>query len=64
MTQPTETPPAEGSTEMVRHEHSNDSNSGPVIGNRTPMVITLGAIGLMVLLMMGVVVFTLARLGD
>lgn len=64
MTRPTETPPAAGSTEMVRHEHSNDSNSGPVAGNRTPMVVTLVALGFMVLLTMGVVVFALARIGD
>lgn len=64
MTRPTETPPAEGSTEMVRHEHSNDSNSGPVIGNRTPMVLTLAGIAVIVLLMFGVVIFALAQLGD
>ncbi|HEX8004297.1 MAG TPA: hypothetical protein VF519_16545 [Mycobacteriales bacterium] len=50
MTQPTETPPAEGSTEMVRHEHSNDANSGPVAGNRTPMVVAFVALGLLLLL--------------
>lgn len=48
MTQPTETPPAEGSTGMVRSEHANDSNSGPVAGNRTPM--TIGFIALCLLL--------------
>lgn len=61
---PTETPPAEGSTAMAAHEHTNDSNSGPVSGNRTPMTITLVSIGLIVLLMFGVVVFALAQLGD
>lgn len=60
---PTETPPAEGSTGMVTHEHSNDSNSGPVVGNRTPMIITLAGIGLIVLLMFGVVIFALSKLG-
>lgn len=59
---PTETPPAEGSTGMVQYEHSNDANSGPVVGNRTPMIITLGSIGLLVLLMFGVVVYALTRL--
>lgn len=59
---PTETPPAEGSTGMVEHEHSNDANSGPVIPNRTPMVITLASIGLLVLLMFGVVAYGLTRL--
>jgi hypothetical protein len=48
MTQPTETPPAEGSTGMVRSEHANDSNSGPVAGNRTPM--TIGFLALVFLL--------------
>jgi hypothetical protein len=62
MTQPTETPPAEGSTGMVRHEHSNDSNSGPVAGNRTPMTVTLVAIAVVVLLMMAVVVYAVAQL--
>jgi hypothetical protein len=59
---PTETPPAEGSTGMVRSEHANDANSGPVIPNRTPMVITLVSIGVLVLLMFGVVVYGLSRL--
>jgi hypothetical protein len=62
-TRPTETPPAEGSTGMVTYEHSNDANKGPVVGNRTPMVVTLAAIGLLVLLMFGVVVYGLTRLG-
>lgn len=48
MTQPTDTPPAAGQTEMVRHEHSNDANSGPVVPNRTPMVIGLSLIALIV----------------
>lgn len=63
-TRPTETPPAEGSTGMVRTEHSNDANSGPVIGNRTPMIVTLAAIGLIVLAMFAVVVYALTALGD
>jgi hypothetical protein len=62
MTQPTETPPAEGSTGMVRHEHANDSNSGPVAGNRTPMTVTLVAIGVLVLLMLAAVVLGVATL--
>ena len=64
MTQPTETPPGESSTGMVRHEHSNDSNAGPVVGNRTPMTISLLAIGLLIVLMLGVVVFGVASLVD
>ena len=64
MTHPTETPPAAGQTEMARHEHSNDANSGPVAGNRTPMVLTLVAIGVIVALMFGVVIFALSALGD
>lgn len=62
-TRPTETPPAEGSTTMVRSEHANDANSGPVVGNRTPMVVTLVSIGLLVALMFGVVIYGLAQLG-
>lgn len=62
MTRPTETPPAEGSTEMVRHEHSNDANSGPVLGNRTPMAIGLVGIAVMVLLTLGVVVFAIGAI--
>lgn len=60
-TRPTETPPAEGSTGMVRSEHSNDSNSGPIAGNRTPMVVTLIGIGLLVLLMFGVILYALTQ---
>lgn len=56
MTQPTETPPGESSTTMVRSEHSNDENSGPVAGNRTPMVVTFVALGLLLLLVLGAVV--------
>lgn len=62
-TRPTETPPAEDSTGMVAFEHSNDSNKGPVVGNRTPMIVTLGGIALLVLLMFGVVVYGLTQLG-
>ena len=64
MTQPTETPPAEGSTEMVRHEHSNDSNSGPVVGNRTPMIVTFVGIGLLLLSVVGVLVYAMTTLFD
>ena len=62
-TRPTETPPAEGSTGMVRGEHANDANSGPVSGNRTPMAIALVALGVLVLLIAGVVVYGLSQLG-
>ena len=48
MTQPNDTPPAEGSTRMALSEHANDANSGPVAGNRTPMAVTLGALLLVV----------------
>lgn len=61
-TRPTDTPPAESSTTMVRSEHSNDSNSGPVVGNRTPMIVTLAGIALLVALMFGVVVYALTKL--
>lgn len=60
---PTETPPGESSTTMVRSEHSNDTNSGPVAGNRTPMVTFLVGLAVLVALMFGVVVFALSRLG-
>jgi hypothetical protein len=62
MTQPTETPPAEGSTGMVRYEHSNDENSGPVAGNRTPMVVTFVALGVLLLLIVVAVVAGLVEL--
>ena len=64
MTQPTETPPAEGSTGMVRDERANDANSGPVAGNRTPMTVTFVALGLLlalVLVAVGTGFFELAR---
>ena len=64
MTQPTETPPAEGSTGMVRAEHSNDDNSGPVAGNRTPMVVTLVALGILLLLIVGAVVSGVVELSN
>ena len=63
MTRPTDTPPAEGSTAMVLEEHSNDANSGPVAGNRTPMTATLVAMALLVVMMAGVVAYALTRLG-
>lgn len=56
MTQPTETPLAEGSTGMVRSEHSNDSNAGPVAGNRTPMTVGFVALAVLLLLIAAVVV--------
>jgi len=56
MTQPTETPPGESSTTMVRYEHSNDANSGPVAGNRTPMIVTFAALGVLLLLLLAAVV--------
>ena len=62
MTQrPTETPPGEGSTGMVMDEHANDANSGPVSGNRTPMVVTLVALGLLVLTALGAVAYGIAQ---
>jgi hypothetical protein len=61
MTQPTETPPAEGSTGMVRSEHANDANSGPIAGNRTPMTITLVALALLGLTMLAVVAYALVQ---
>jgi hypothetical protein len=61
VTQPTETPPGEGSTGMALSEHANDANSGPVAGNRTPMTVTLVAIGVLVLLVLGVVAYAIAR---
>jgi hypothetical protein len=63
MTRPTETPPAESSTRMVRSEHANDANSGPVVGNRTPMAVTLVALAVLVLLMLGVVAYAFTQLG-
>ncbi|HEV2890141.1 MAG TPA: hypothetical protein VGX28_07160 [Frankiaceae bacterium] len=62
MTQPTETPPAEGSTGMVRHEHSNDANSGPVAGNRTPMTVTMIALAVLLALVVLAVVTYIASL--
>ncbi|HEU0132224.1 MAG TPA: hypothetical protein VFQ85_14645 [Mycobacteriales bacterium] len=59
--QPTETPPGESSTGMVRSEHANDANSGPVSGNRTPMVVTIVAMAVLVLCMLAVVVFGIAH---
>jgi len=59
---PTETPPAESSTGMVRSEHANDANSGPVLGNRTPMVTFLAALSVIVALTFGVVLFALSQL--
>lgn len=62
MTQPTETPPAEGSTHMVRTEHANDSNSGPVVGNRTPMVVTFVGLGFLILAVIAVLAAALVML--
>jgi hypothetical protein len=46
---------------MVRSEHANDANSGPVSGNRTPMVVTIVAMAVLVLCMLAVVVFGIAH---
>ena len=62
MTQPTETPPAEGSTHMVRYEHTNDANSGPVVGNRTPMVVTFIGLGLLLLSVIAVLAYAFVML--
>jgi hypothetical protein len=62
MTQPTETPPAEGSTGMARSEHANDANSGPIAGNRTPMVTFLVALALLGLTMLAVVAYGIVQL--
>ncbi len=62
MTQPTETPPAEGSTHMVRYEHNNDSNSGPVVGNRTPMIVTFIGLGFLLVGVVAVLAYALVML--
>ena len=64
MTQPNDTPPAEGSTRMALHEHANDANSGPLAGNRTPMAVTLGALLAVVgIAVVGVVAYAVLRAG-
>ena len=61
MTSPVETPPAEsGVSGTVDHDHGEHGpNVGPVSGNRTPMVITLVVLALIVL---GCVGLTIASL--
>jgi hypothetical protein len=62
MTAPNETPPGEGSTGMVLSEHANDANSGPVVPNRTPMAVTLAAMGVLLLLILAGIVVGVANL--
>ncbi|MDQ1712417.1 MAG: hypothetical protein QOE45_1867 [Frankiaceae bacterium] len=62
MTSPTETPPGEGSTGMALSEHANDANSGPVSPNRTPMIVTLAALGVLLALVLAAVVAAVASL--
>jgi hypothetical protein len=57
MTTHDDMPAGEGSTGMVLSEHANDANAGPVVPNRTPMALTLAAMGvLLVLIVAGIVV--------
>lgn len=54
---PGDTPPASDSTSAAAQEPV--PNQGPVAGNRTPMVITLVLLGIIVLLCAGLVVASL-----
>ncbi len=57
---PGDTPPIEGSTSGAAGEaRRNNPNTGPVSGNRTPMIITLAILALVVLAAAG---FTVASL--
>src|SRR3712207_868284 len=47
---PGDTPPAAGQMSGAPKDRERVPNQGPVSGNRTPMVVTLGLLGLVVLL--------------
>ncbi len=59
MTTPEDTPPATGSMSGATGRVEDEPNHGPVSGNRTPMVVTLVALSLIVLLVAGFVVASL-----
>ena len=63
MTAPRETPPAEdGISGTVDHDGGHHGpNVGPVSGNRTPMVITLVLLALLVVGTVGVTVASLVQ---
>ena len=48
--QPGDTPPAAGSMSGTSPDAHKAPNMGPVSGNRTPMIITLSVLGVMVLM--------------
>jgi hypothetical protein len=50
---PGDTPPGEDSLGQTVERRDDTPNMGPVAGNRTPMIITLVAIGLLVLAVLG-----------
>ena len=50
---PGDTPPTAGTMSGTAPDAHKAPNMGPVSGNRTPMIITLALIGLMVLLVLG-----------
>ena len=51
--QPGDTPPDAGQMSGTAPDAHKAPNQGPVSGNRTPMIITLSILGLMVLLILG-----------
>ena len=51
-----ETPPGEGSMSGAVTNREQTVNQGPVSGNRTPMFITLGILGVLVLMVFVLVV--------
>ena len=53
---PGDTPPGEGSMSGAVSNRDRTANQGPVSGNRTPMVITLGFLGLIVLAVFALIV--------
>jgi hypothetical protein len=56
---PGDTPPGEGSMSGASPDAHRAPNQGPVSGNRTPMIVTLVVLGLVVLSVAGYIVASL-----
>jgi hypothetical protein len=54
--EPGDTPPDAGQMSGTSPDAHKSPNQGPVSGNRTPMIVTLGVLGLIVLMVAGYIV--------
>ncbi len=61
MTTPEDTPPATGQLSGATGRVEDQPNHGPVSGNRTPMIVTLVVLGVLVLMIAGLTVASLVQ---